>query len=315
MNLQDLRKSPLFQGLSDEELRQLMDMAEPVRLRAGEILIKQGELGDSAYVVISGDFEVQKQSGQSLIKIDVRNPGDVVGEMALLSRAPRNATLIAKTDGEVLRIPQEAFEKLLVSSTTAAMAVLHWVIARLTQNESLLHQQEKMAALGTMSAGLAHELNNPAAAAQRSASQLREIQSKWLDLTHQIERAAFDENQMPWLDGFTQESTQRFEAPLKIDTLEKIDLVDQLQSWLEASGVESAWELAPAMVNFGWNSELLENLKTSLSPSLFSLSVQWLGAGCLMMGLLSEVLQTTERISQIVHAVKSYAYLRSGPAA
>ena len=172
MNLQDLRKSPLFQGLSDEELQQLMDMAEPVSLRAGEILIKQGDLGDSAYVVINGDFEVQKQSGQSLIKIDVRNPGDVVGEMALLSRAPRNATLIAKTDGEVLRIPQEAFEKLLSSSTTAAMAVLHWVMARLTQNESLLHQQEKMAALGTMSAGLAHELNNPAAAAQRSASQL-----------------------------------------------------------------------------------------------------------------------------------------------
>ncbi len=75
MNLQDLRKSPLFQGLSDEELKQLMDMAESVSLRAGEILIKQGELGDSAYVVINGEFEVQKQSGQSLIKIDVRNPG------------------------------------------------------------------------------------------------------------------------------------------------------------------------------------------------------------------------------------------------
>jgi signal transduction histidine kinase len=313
MNLQDIRKSPLFQGLSDDELQQLVDMAEPVTLRAGEILIRQGELGDSAYVVISGDFEVQKQSGQSLIKIDVRNPGDVVGEMALLSRGPRNATLIAKTDGEVLRIPQGAFESLLSSSTTAAMAVLHWVITRLTQNESLLHQQEKMAALGTMSAGLAHELNNPAAAAQRSASQLREIQTKWLDLTHQIERAAFDENQMDWLDGFTQESTRRFEAPLKLDTLAKIDLVDQLQSWLEASGVESAWELAPAMVNFGWNSESLEKLKTSLSPSLFSLTIQWLGAGCLMMGLLSEVLHTTERISQIVHAVKSYTYLDQAP--
>ncbi len=313
MNLQDLRKSPLFQGLSDDELQQLMDMAESVSLRAGEILIKQGEPGDSAYVVISGDFEVQKQSGQSLIKIDVRNPGDVVGEMALLSRAPRNATLIAKIDSEVLRIPQEAFEKLLSSSTTAAMAVLHWVMARLTQNESLLHQQEKMAALGTMSAGLAHELNNPAAAAQRSASQLRETQSKWLTLTHQIERAALQENQTDWLDEFIQEASRRFEAPLKLDTLEKIDLVDQLQTWLEASGVESAWELAPAMVNFGWNSESLETLKNSLSQSLFSLSIQWLGAGCLMMGLLSEVLQTTERISQIVHAVKSYTYLDQAP--
>src|SRR5512141_525032 len=229
MNIQDLRKSPLFEGLTDAELKQLMAMAEPVFLRAGDVLIKQGEPGDSAYVLIKGDFEVQKQSGQSLIKIDVRNPGDVVGEMALLSSSPRNASVIAKTDAETLRIPKEAFEKLLLSSTTAAMAVLHWVMARLTQNESLLHQQEKMAALGTMSAGLAHELNNPAAAAQRSASQLKETQSRWLSLTHQIERVALQENQTDWLDDFIQEASQHFESLLKLDALEKIDLVDQLQ--------------------------------------------------------------------------------------
>jgi len=313
MNLHDLRKSPLFQGLADEELQKLMDMAEPVFLRAGDVLISQGEPGDAAYVVIKGEFEVQKQTGQSLIKIDVRNPGDVVGEMALLSRAPRNATLIAKTDGEVLRIPQEAFEKLLQSSTTAAMAVLHWVMSRLTQNESLLHQQEKMAALGTMSAGLAHELNNPAAAAQRSASQLKEAQSRWLSLTHQIERAAFQENQTEWLDDFIEEVSRRLESPVRLDALERIDRVDQLQNWLEASGTESAWELAPAMVNFGWEAERLEELKDTLSPALFTLSIQWLGTCCSMMGLLSEVLQTTERISQIVHAVKSYTYLDQAP--
>jgi signal transduction histidine kinase len=313
MNIQDLRNSPIFQGLSDEELKQLMDMAEPVPLRAGDLLIRQGEPGDAAYVLIKGDFEVQKQSGQSLIKIDVRNPGDVVGEMALLSRTPRSASILAKTDAEALRIPQEAFEKLLRSSTTAAMAVLHWVMARLNQNESLLHQQEKMAALGTMSAGLAHELNNPAAAAQRSASQSKEIQSRWLKLTHQIERVAFQENQTAWLDGFIEEASRRFESPLKIDALEKIDLVDQLQAWLEASGIESAWELAPAMVNFGWSSESLEKLKNHLSRSLFALSIQWLGTGCSMMSLLSEVLQTTDRISQIVRAVKSYTYLDQAP--
>jgi signal transduction histidine kinase len=313
MNLHDLRKSPLFEGLSDEELQKLMDMAEPVSLRAGDVLIKQGEMGDCAYVLIKGDFEVQKQTGQSLIKIDVRNPGDVVGEMALLSRAPRNATLIAKTDGEVLRIPQEAFEQLLQSSTTAAMAVLHWVMSRLTQNESLLHQQEKMAALGTMSAGLAHELNNPAAAAQRSASQLRESQSRWLTLTHQLESAAIQQSQTEWLNDFVQEATHQFGTPAKLDALERIDRVDELQTWLEANGIESAWELAPAMVNFGWEVESLEKLKQGLAPSLSGLAVHWLGLCCLMMGLLSEVLQTTERISQIVHAVKSYAYLDQAP--
>lgn len=310
MNLNDLRKSPLFQGLSDDELQQLMDMAEPVSLHAGEILIKQGDVGDAAYVVIRGEFEIQKLTGQSLIKIDVRNPGDVVGEMALLSRAPRNATVVAKTDCEALRIPKEAFEKLLTSSTSAAMAVLHWVMARLSQNEALLHQQEKMAALGTFSAGLAHELNNPAAAAQRSAAELQKIIGKWQLLTHQIEAVAFQEHQTQWLDDFMREASRRFESPLKIDALEKIDLVDQLQAWLESNEVDSAWELAPAMVNFGWDVKALETLKDT---AFFHLSMQWLGMSCLMMGLLSEVGQTTQRLSQIVQAMKSYTYLDQAP--
>jgi len=310
MNLNDLRKSPLFQGLSDEELKRLMDMGELIVLRAGEILIKQGDVGDSAYVVVSGEFEIQKQAGQSLIKIDVRNPGDVVGEMALLSQGPRNASVIAKTDSETLRIPKEAFDKLLSSSTTASLAVLHWVMARLTQNESLLHQQEKMAALGTMSAGLAHELNNPAAAAQRSASDLNKILVKWQSLTHQIEVMAFKENQTGWLDDFMKETSRRFESPVKLEALEKIDLVDQLQAWLEANGVESPWELAPAMVNFGWTAESLEKLKDS---AFFDLAVQWLGVGCQTMGLVAEVQQTTERLTQIVRAMKSYTYLDQAP--
>jgi signal transduction histidine kinase len=310
MNLKDLRKSPLFQGLSDDELKQLMDMGEPVSLHAGEILIKQGDLGDSAYVVISGEFEIQKLTGQSLIKIDVRNPGDVVGEMALLSSGPRNATVIAKTDCETLRIPKDAFEKLLSSSTTAALAVLHWVMTRLTQNESLLHQQEKMAALGTMSAGLAHELNNPAAAAQRSASELSKALIKWQSLTHQVEAAVFEKNQTAWLNEFMEEATRRFEAPVRLEALERIDRVDQIQAWLEANEVESAWELAPAMVNFGWDVESLEKLKSS---SLFSLSIQWLGAACMMMSLLGEVQNATERIAQTVRAMKSYTYLDQAP--
>jgi len=313
VNIQDLRKSPLFNGLSDQELQQLMDNAKPVSLRAGEILMKQGDPGDSAFVVVKGEFEIQKQSGQSLIKIDVRNPGDVVGEMALLSSGQRNATVISKTDSETLCISQEVFENLLAASSTASLAVLHWVMSRLTQNEALLHQQEKMAALGTLSAGLAHELNNPAAAAQRSVSQLKETQAKWLDLTHQIEVVAFRENQTDWLNAFMQEVSHHLGSPLKLDALEKIDLVDQLQAWLEANGTESSWELAPPMASFGWNIESLEKLRRDLSQSLFHLSIQWLGMGCSMMGLLSEVLQTTERISQIVHAVKSYTYLDQAP--
>jgi len=310
MNLQDLRSSPLFEGLSDQELQQLVDNAQPVSLRAGEALMKQGEPGDTAYVVINGGLEIQKQSGQSLIKIDVRKPGEIVGEMALLSNAPRSATVVATCDSETLCISQEAFENLLSTSPSATLAVLHWVMARLSQNESLLHQREKMAALGTMSAGLAHELNNPAAAAQRSASLLRGAPTKWLGQTHQLEMIAFKENLSEWLDSFMQEATRRFQHPLKLEALEKIDLVDQLQDWLEANGIEAAWELAPAMVNFGWSRESLEELK---GKPVFQAAIQWLGTGSMIVTQLYEIQNTTERISQIVRAMKSYTYLDQAP--
>ena len=310
MNLQDLRKSPLFEGLSDQELQHLVDNAKPISLRAGEILMKQGEPGDSAYVVIEGGFEIQKQSGPSVIKIDIRKPGEIIGEMALLSNAPRSATVVAVCDSDTLCISHETFENLLATSPSATMAVLHWVMARLSQNESLLHQQEKMAALGTMSAGLAHELNNPVAAAQRSAMLLRSAPAKWLGITHQLEQLAFKENQSDWLNNFMHEATHRFENPLKLDALDKIGLVDQLQDWLEANGVESAWELTPAMVNFGWNSESLAELR---SKPFFQIAIQWLGLGSTIVAQLYEIQNTTERISQIVRAMKSYTYLDQAP--
>ena len=310
MNLQDLRKSPLFEGLSDQELQHLVDNAKHITVKAGEILMKQGEPGDSAYVVIDGGFEIQKQSGPSVIKIDVRKPGEIIGEMALLSNAPRSATVIAVCDSETLCISQDAFENLLLTSPSATIAVLHWVMARLSQNESLLHQQEKMAALGTMSAGLAHELNNPAAAAQRSASLLRQAPAKWLTLTHELERLVLQENLSDWLTDFIQEATRRFENPLKLDALEKIDLVDQLQTWLEANGIESAWELAPTLVNFGWNIELLDELK---GRPFFQSAIEWLGTGSTIVTQLYEIQNTTERISQIVRAMKSYTYLDQAP--
>jgi hypothetical protein len=211
----------------------------------------------------------------------------------------------------VLKISTDVFEALLSTSSTAALAVLHWVMSRLSQNDALLHQQERMAALGTLSAGLAHELNNPAAAAQRSAAELHKSLMQWQTVTHEIESVAAGAGQTAWLNEFMGGAARRFEARVKLDALERIDLVDQLQAWLEANGVESAWELAPAMVNFGWNAGLLESLKTT---TFFTLAIRWLGTSCRMMDLLAEVQLTTGRLSEIVHAMKSYTYLDQAPA-
>jgi len=197
------------------------------------------------------------------------------------------------------------------------MAVLHSVVTRLNQNESLLHQQEKMAALGTLSAGLAHELNNPASAAQRSAAQLRGSLQTWQQLTQQIEQGALKKNQLAWLEGVTQEASRRFQAPTRLEALERADQSDRLQTWLEARGIHTAWELAPALTAFGWDVSALERLQAEsadwMEGDSQKLLLEWLGAGCQVMSLFETVLDATERISKIVQAIKSYAYLDRAP--
>lgn len=132
----------------------------------------------------------------------------------------------------------------------------------------------------------------------------------WLELTHQLEILAFKENLSDWLGDFMQEATRRFRNPLKLEALERIDMVEQLQEWLEANDVESAWELAPTLVNFGWDIKLLDELK---SKSLFQSAVKWLGMGSMIVTQLNEIQNTAERISQIVRAMKSYTYLDQAP--
>ncbi|HET6845714.1 MAG TPA: cyclic nucleotide-binding domain-containing protein, partial [Anaerolineales bacterium] len=152
MNKDFLKHLELFSGLSEEDLSALAAQTELLEVPAGTDLIVQGEPGDAAFVVAQGQFEVIKKSDVQDIVIAVRQGGEVFGEMALLDQAPRTATVRAVADSQVLKIRGEAFQNMLRHSPTAALSILQTVSKRLRQNEGLLRQTEKMAALGTLSA-------------------------------------------------------------------------------------------------------------------------------------------------------------------
>ena len=173
-----LRKIPLFADLSEEDLDLLCRMSEEITLEAGEELFPEGSLGDKAYVVREGQLEITKNSGGRKVLLTISSPGDVIGEMALLESMPRTATVSAHTDSRLIVIGAEPFNHLINTSPSAARTMLHTVSARLRSSTLVLNQSEKMAQIGTLTAGIAHELNNPAAAARRGADQLRETLSK-----------------------------------------------------------------------------------------------------------------------------------------
>jgi signal transduction histidine kinase len=313
MTKEFLHRLELFANLSEPDLDWLAGQVEPVGIAAGEILMEEGKPGDSAYIIVDGEFQVVKKSDVQDIVIAVRDPGEVVGEMALLDQAPRMATVRAVRDSRVLKIRGETLQQLLSQSPSAAMSILHTVSKRLRQNEGLLRQNEKMAALGTLAAGLAHELNNPASAVMRSSDQLRAALMDWSNITNELDQLGLTKEQTESLNHLRGDiEAYRFRAS-GLDPLTQNDRENELQTWLEERGVQLAWELAPTLIPFGWDAKSLLELEGSFKAQTLTAALKWLSAGCLVYTLLHEVSLGTERISEIVKSVKAYSYLDQAP--
>ena len=199
MSIEFLRRLPLFAGLGEGDLERLYAQAQPMELGPNDLLIEEGAPGDALFVLIDGELQVTKRSGAQDVKVDVRSPGAVIGEMSLLDNSPRSASVRALVPSHLLMISKEVFERVLSTSPSAALATLHTIVTRLRQNEALLHEKEKMAGLGTLAAGLAHELNNPAAAVKRAVSQLRDLLGKWQPAMSALDRLTLDPSQQTCL--------------------------------------------------------------------------------------------------------------------
>jgi signal transduction histidine kinase len=314
--LDELRRVPLFAGLAEEDLEQLYRMAETVSLDAGELVFEEGSPGDALYVVLDGELEVSKRQGGQDVVLAVRGVGDFIGEMSLLEQAPRSASVRTLRETRLLMISQAAFDTLLSCSPSAYLTMLRTVTSRLRSTESMLVQSEKMAALGTLAAGLAHELNNPSAAIVRSTAQLRDALSDRERSATEL-GALTDPRQINMLDALQEETVRRTAArtaaPTPSDPLSLSDQEGELQEWLEDHGVEQAWEFSPVLVSFGWDRDELEQLAEHFSRARLPVVVRWLAAGSSVYGLLEEVVKSAEELSEIVKAVKTYSYLDQAP--
>lgn len=313
MNKEFLRRLQLFENLSESDLDLLLTRAEIVDVQTGEILIEEGRPGDAAYIILDGEFEVVKKSDVQNIVIAVRESGEVFGEMALLDQSPRTATVRALGAGRVLKIRGETFQQMLAHSSSAALSILQTVSKRLRQNEGLLRQNEKMAALGTLAAGLAHELNNPASAVRRSADQLRSALTEWSSSASELQQLRLDQQQTQSIDHLKLEIETRHPSTSSFDPLTLSDDEAEMQAWLEQHHVENAWEHSSALVSLGWTISALNELTNALNPQASSTVMKWLAAGSTVYFLLAEVEVGTQRISEIIKSVKAYSYLDQSP--
>ena len=276
-----LRATPLFGGLDDEQLRRLAQAGEVVDLPEGAVLMREGDHADALYVLLAGETEVTKRSGTSDIPVARVGPGALQGEIAALEGGRRLASVRAATDVEVLRIPVGAVRELLAAGPDVSLAVIRTAVTRLRELESLLREREKLAGLGTMAAGLAHELNNPAAAAIRAVRGLGDA----------IARAETRPRPVP--------PPEPPGTELPRSALDRADRVDEVAALLGDA------EDAHALVGAGWTAEALREHPTEV--------IKGLAAYATIHQLLDELNLAVGRISEIVGAVKGYVYLDQSP--
>jgi len=313
VSVEFLRHLSLFADLPEADLQALYQRAEPMTLASGEWLMREGEIGEALFVVLEGGIEITKRSGGQEVVLAVRGPGEVIGEMALLEQTPRTASGRVVQEAHLLRVGKEAFKQVLTASPTAALALLHTINTRLQGTEAMLRQSEKMASLGTLAAGLAHELNNPAAAVGRSSTQLREAMAEWQLLSSQLDALTFEARQLEAVQILKSEIARRIATPAQLDALTRSDLENALQDWLEGEGMDRAWESAPTLIAFGFDTPRLKELTQTFARPQLPIVIQWLAASCSLYTLLDEVRLGADRIAEIVKAVKAYAYLDQAP--
>ncbi len=296
-----LRGLPYFSDLPGDLLSDVCDGSEQLEINPNTVIIEEGSNSEEMYVVIDGELLVTKRTGERDLVLARLGPGEVVGEMALLDQAPRTATVAAAQKSRIIRIPVSAFEELL-QDPRVVRRMFKTVTSRLRDIEDTLRHEERMAALGRMAAQLMHELNNPAAAVARSTEEFSRVYAML------GEEAAFVINRM-----VGERSFRPPEPPESLSVLERADREDRLTQWLEDTGVKEPWELAPGLIEAGWDPDSLAAVTADMPDDLVSHVVRWLGLRTTAEQVVGEIGIASRRISELVRIVKEYSYLDQAP--
>jgi signal transduction histidine kinase len=310
--LSQLRHVSILASLPEERLH-CLDGARHIHFDADQVLIRQGELPHEYCMLLEGSLRVTNTTltghEQTVYVIE---QGTSFGEVPLLGGLPSAGTIQAIQPSELLILDEQHFWRLMTECPEVRKAILGNMAQRLAKMQSMNAQQEKMAALGTLAAGLMHELNNPGSAARRASSQLRTNLLRLHELAARFTRIELTPEQKECILEL-QEHALHAQPEVVLSTIEQTDAEEALSEWMESAHVEDAWKLAPTLVSIGIRREHLQCARSTFDDQVFSDALNWLEALVSSQQLVTTIEESISRVTDLVSAVKTYAYEGKGP--
>ena len=308
MSFEDLRAIALFDGLSDDQLLELVTVGEELRFNPGEDLFREAQPADYWWVLLEGTISLVRQVGheESVLRV-MDSPGQWAGGFrAWDANGVYLATGRGAAPGRILRVPAELLRDLANAWFPFGVHLIGGLVHSVRNIESVARQREALVALGTLAAGLAHEMNNPASAATRAVDALEDTCEALLSSLGRLAEGSISAAQFVALDTLRREIQPQSSS---MEPLAVADREDALSDWLIEHGVERDWLIAPPFAAAGLDIAWCERVAAVLDGGPLEAGLEWVASSLSTATLLSEVKESTRRISDLIAAVRSYSQL------
>ena len=307
----DLRKIAVFSDLTADQLGWLAGKFEEIRLAPGEIFVRPGDPAVWLTVILEGEIRLQRASDPDG-PIYSAVAGQVTGYLPYSRLTHFAGTGRAVVPTRLARLHRDNFPEMLQRIPEIGQRLVAIMADRIRETAKIETQRDKLMALGKLSAGLAHELNNPAAAAQRATRSLREALETVRDASIRLARHALSPEQRETILRFEREA-QQYAAPTPVDPLAQSDREERITTWLERRLVPDPWKIAPVLGDAGVEVPTLENLAAEVGEKVVSDALIRIASVLTIGRLIAEIENSTKRISDLVGAIKEYSYMDQAP--
>jgi len=306
----ELVRVPIFAHLPDDQIEWFISQATEASLKAGETYFREGDPADAMFVILEGQIQVRGEIGGETVVLTIP-PGNVTGLLPFSRMKQFTVAARALTDARVLRFPSSQFPELIQKMPELTQRLVGLMSDRIRETTRREQQRDRLASLGKLSAGLAHELNNPASAARRAATQLRDVLKKMKNASHELGGRELTTAQKSEIEKLETSFMQHDEVPP--DPLAMSDLEDQIDSLLRSHGLNDMWQLAADLAHRNIKPDALESLFAILEPATARAALVRIAASVEVATLLNEIENGTARISDLVRAIKEYTYMDQTP--